>query len=303
MLHLVADRLAVRPGYNAVPEGRDRWNNRDIGTNKNRGVQRAQSEREMRISGNTIVITGGATGIGLALTEALIREGNEVIVCSRNESNLKKAAETVGGLHTRRRDLSSPEGCASLHEWVLESFPEVNVLVNNAGIQRMIDFRRGPEDLLRHRAEDGMDEIDVNLKGYIYLAAHFVPDLMKKRESAVINVSSGLGFVPMVATPVYSATKAAVHSFSVSLRHQLKNTSVKVFEIIPPIVDTDLDKGERKARGQAYRGIPPAEVARESLEALEADIYEIPIGMAQGLKNATADNFEELFTNMNRGFR
>jgi uncharacterized oxidoreductase len=257
----------------------------------------------MKISGNTIVITGGATGIGLALTEALIKEGNEVIVCSRNEANLKKAADRMAGLHTRRCDLSSPEGCASLHEWIIDSFPEVNVLVNNAGIQRMIDFRKGPEDLLRHRAEDGMDEIDVNLKAYIYLAAHFVPDLMKKKEAAVINVSSGLGFIPMVATPVYSATKAAVHSFSISLRHQLKNTSVKVFEIIPPIVDTDLDKGGRIARGQANRGIPAADVARASLEALEADVYEITIGMAQGLKAGPANNFEEIFTNMNRGFR
>jgi len=257
----------------------------------------------MKISGNTIVITGGATGIGLALTEALIKEGNEVIVCSRNESNLRKAADRLAGLHTRRCDLSSPEGCASMHEWIIDSFPEVNVLVNNAGIQRMIDFRKGPEDLLRHRAEDGMDEIDVNLKAYIYLAAHFVPDLMKKKEAAVINVSSGLGFIPMVATPVYSATKAAVHSFSISLRHQLKNTSVKVFEIIPPIVDTDLDKGERKARGQTNRGIPAAEVARVSLEGLKADVYEITIGMAQGLKAGPANNFEEIFTNMNRGFR
>jgi uncharacterized oxidoreductase len=167
----------------------------------------------------------------------------------------------------------------------------------------MIDFRKGPEDLLRHRAEDGTDEIDVNLKAYIYLAAHFVPDLMRKKESAVVNVSSGLGFIPMVATPVYSATKAAVHSFSVSLRHQLRNTSVKVFEIIPPIVDTDLDRGERKARGQTNRGIPAAEVAKASLEALEADVYEIAIGMAQGLKTGSRGNFEEIFNNMNRGFQ
>ena len=107
-----------------------------------------------------------------------------------------------------------------------------------------------------------MDEIDINLKAYVYLAAYFVPDLINKNAAAIVNVSSGLGFVPLTITPVYSATKAAIHSFSVSLRHQLRNTSVKVFEIIPPIVDTDLDKGERKARGQAIRGIPPEEVAQ-----------------------------------------
>jgi uncharacterized oxidoreductase len=256
----------------------------------------------MKINGNTILITGGATGIGLALTEAFLAEGNEVIVCSRNEDNLKKASERFPGLHTRMCDLSRPDECASLHDWVVLNYPETNVLVNNAGIQRMIDFRKGPEDLLRNRAADGNDEIDVNLKAYVYLTAYFVPDLMKKKEAAIVNISSGLGFIPMTVMPVYSATKAAVHSFSMSLRHQLRNTSVKVFEIIPPIVDTDLDKGERKARGQVNRGIPPEEVAKASLPALKADVYEIAIGMAQGLMTGSKSNFEEIFNNINRGF-
>jgi uncharacterized oxidoreductase len=256
----------------------------------------------MKITGNTVLITGGATGIGLALTEAFLASGNEVIVCSRNEDHLMRAAEKFPGLHTRVCDLSSPEGCASLHEWAVSSFPEVNILINNAGIQRVVDFRKGPADLLRHRTVDGMDEIDVNLKGYVYLAAYFVPDLMKKKEAAIINISSGLGFIPMTITPVYSATKAAVHSFSVSLRHQLRNTTVKVFEIIPPIVDTDLDRGERKARGQHNRGIPPEEVAKASLPAIAADVYEVAIGMAQGLKAGSKSNFDEIFNNMNKGF-
>lgn len=256
----------------------------------------------MKITGNTILITGGATGIGLALTEAFMAAGNEVIVCSRNEDHLMKAAERLPGLHTRRCDLSSPEGCASLHEWAVSSFPDLNILVNNAGIQRVIDFRKGAADLLRHRAADGLEEMDVNLKAYVYMAAYFVPDLMMKREAAIVNISSGLGFVPMSITPVYSATKAAIHSFSVTLRHQLRNTSVKVFEIIPPIVDTDLDKGERNARGQTNRGIPPAEVANASLPAIEADVYEVAIGMAQGLRAGSRNNFDEIFANMNRSF-
>ena len=256
----------------------------------------------MKISGNTILITGGATGIGLALTEAFINAGNNVIICSRNENNLRKAAEKFPGLQTHVCDLSRPDECAKMHEWVISTFPEVNILINNAGIQRMIDFRKGPEDLLRHRAADGSDEIDVNLKAYVYLTAYFVPDLMKRKEAAIVNVSSGLGFIPMAITPVYSATKAAVHSFSLTLRHQLRNTTVKVFEIIPPIVDTDLDKGERKERGQANRGIPPTDVAKVTLPAMEADVYEIGIGMAQGLKAGSKSNFDEIFNNMNRGF-
>ena len=98
----------------------------------------------MKITGNTILITGGATGIGYALTEAFIEKGNEVIVCSRNEPHLKKAAERFRGLHTLTCNLSQPEGCAKLHEYIASSFPDVNVLVNNAGIQRVIDFRKGP---------------------------------------------------------------------------------------------------------------------------------------------------------------
>ena len=255
----------------------------------------------MKITGNTILITGGATGIGYAFTEAFINQGNEVIVCSRDEGHLRKASAALSGLHTRRCDLSKPEQCASLHEWVMSSFPDINILVNNAGIQRVIDFRKGAEDLLRHSAADEMDEIDINLKAYIYMSAYFIPDLMK-RESAIINISSGPGFVPMTITPVYSATKAAVHSFSVSLRHQLRNTSVKVFEIIPPIVETDLDQGERKARGQTIQGIPPVEVVKGSLPAIEADVFEIGIGMAKGLMTGSKSNFDDIFANMNKNF-
>ncbi|HEY3420481.1 MAG TPA: SDR family NAD(P)-dependent oxidoreductase [Methanomassiliicoccales archaeon] len=256
----------------------------------------------MNITGNTVLITGGATGIGLALAGAFIIAGNEVIVCSRTEENLRKAREKLPELHIHRCDLSRPDGCEALRDWVVSRYPEVNILVNNAGIQRMIDFRKGATDLLSHRASDGMDEIDVNLKAYVYLTAFLVPDLMKKPKAAVVNISSGLGFIPLAITPVYSATKAAVHSFSVSLRHQLRNTSVKVFEIIPPIVDTDLDQGQRNARGQTNRGIPPSEVAKATLQAFGSDVYELAIGMAQGLKASSKSNFEEYFNNMNRGF-
>ena len=113
----------------------------------------------------------------------------------------------------------------------------------------MIDFKKGTEDLLRHRSEDGEDEIEVNLRALVYMTALFTPHLLKRKEAAIINVSSGLAFYPMAPMPVYCATKAAVHSFSITLRQQLEGTPVKVFELIPPMVDTNLDKGARKARG------------------------------------------------------
>lgn len=138
----------------------------------------------------------------------------------------------------------------------------------------MIDFKKGLSDLDRHRQIDGEDEIEINFRAYVQLAAAFVPDFIEQKEAAIVNVSSGLAFIPLTITPIYCATKAAIHSFSLSLRHQLRDTPIRVFEIIPPTVDTELDKGARAARGQQDRGIPPAQVAREALPRMEKDEYE-----------------------------
>ena len=254
----------------------------------------------MKTSGNTILITGGSTGIGLALAEAFMEEGNKVIACARSEATLDDAKKKLPGLITRRCDLSKEEERESLHKWVTDNHGDVNILINNAGIQRMIDFKNGPADLLKYRAMDGQDEIDINFRVCVYLTALFVPELLKKKEAAVMNVSSGLGFVPLAMMPVYCATKAAVHSFSVSLRHQLRNTPVKVFEIIPPMVDTNLDKGAREEREQRDRGIPPAEVARATLRSVSDNEYEIAVGNAQNLVKGSRANPEMMFSNMNR---
>ncbi|MCX5998760.1 MAG: SDR family NAD(P)-dependent oxidoreductase, partial [Chloroflexi bacterium] len=192
-------------------------------------------------------------------------------------------------------DLSKNDERRLLYEWARSNFDEVNILVNNAGIQRMIDLRKGTSEL-----SAGEDEIEVNLKACIHLSALFIPSLLKKKEAAIINVSSGLCFVPIATMPVYCATKAAIHSFTLSLRHQLRDTSVKVFEVIPPTVDTELDKGARAQRGQEDRGIPPVEVAQATLKAVENDQYEVPIGMAGNLRTGARTNPEEVFQNLNR---
>ena len=145
-------------------------------------------------------------------------------------------------------------------------------MINNAGIQREIDFRKGEQHYLQ-----GDNEVIINLDACFHLAALFAPYFMNKKEAAIINVTSGLGIVPLVITPVYSATKAGLHSFSVSLRKQLAETSIKVFEIIPPIVDTDLDRGARDKRGQINKGIKPEQVAKEinrALDQIEAGDFE-----------------------------
>jgi uncharacterized oxidoreductase len=213
----------------------------------------------MRTSGNTILITGGATGIGLAVAEAFVKAGSEVIVCARTADNLKQAKEKIPQLHVKKCDISKESDCEELYNWATDNFRELNILINNAGIQRMIDFKKGTEDLIRHRTADGEDEIEVNFRSLVYMTALFTPHLMKQKEAAIMNVSSGLAFHPMPILPVYCATKAAVHMLSILLRQQLEGTSVKVFELIPPMVDTNLDKGARKARGQKYFGITTGE--------------------------------------------
>jgi uncharacterized oxidoreductase len=165
--------------------------------------------------------------------------------------------------------------------------------VNNAGIQSAINLRKGTTDLFA-----GEDEVQINFVAPVHLSAYFAPLLLNKKEAAIINVSSGLGFVPIAAMPVYCATKAGIHMFTISLRHQLKNTPAKVFEIVPPAVDTELGKGTTGEPEQEYRGIPPFEVAAATLKALKKDKYEIIIGEAKGLvegpKRTSRRRFKDL---------
>jgi uncharacterized oxidoreductase len=211
------------------------------------------------------------------MAEEFVKAGSEVIVCGRTEENLKQAKARLPSLHIKKCDVAKEAEREALYEWAVANFMNLNVLVNNAGIQRMIDFTKGTADLINHRAKDGEDEIEVNLRAPVYMTALFTPHLMKQKGAAIITVSSGLAFYPMAPMPVYCATKAAVHSFSVTLRQQLEGTPVRVFELIPPMVDTNLDKGARKARGQTYFGMSTAEFIVPVMKALENDEFEIRV--------------------------
>ena len=230
-------------------------------------------------------------GIGFTLAEKFLNTGNEVIICGRREDKLAEAKSKLPQITTIVCDVSKPEDRESLYNWAICKFPEINILINNAGIQRRINFKKGIDEL---RNKD--NEVDINLTSTIHLSAYFIPDFLKKKEAAIINISSGLGFVPIALMPVYCATKAAIHSFSISLRHQLKNTAIKVFEIIPPTVDTDLDRG---ARGPVNRGINPNEVGIAALKAIENDDFECAIGLAQNLVQGAKTNFDQFFNNIN----
>ncbi len=248
----------------------------------------------MKTSGNTVLITGGGTGIGFCIAEELVKSGNKVIICGRREEKLKEAKAKLPQITTKVSDVSHQEDREELFAWVTSNFNDINVLINNAGVQRMIDLRKGIAELARHE-----NEVDINLTGTIQLSAYFIPTFMKREEAAIVNVSSGLAFIPLAVMPVYCATKAAIHSFSVSLRHQLRDTSVKVFEVIPPTVDTELDKGTRDLRHMTYRGIPPSDVAVAMMKSMAEDEYECAVGQARDLMNASRNNFAEQFGRMN----
>ena len=232
----------------------------------------------MKIQGNTVLITGGATGIGFALAESFIHAGNTVIICGRREDKLKEAKKKLPQIYPRACDLTKEKERESLFNWAKENFKDINILINNAGIQTMIDLKKGAQEPV-----NGKNEIET-----------------KRKEAAIINVSSGLAFVPIAAMPVYCATKAAIHSFTVSLRYQLRDTPIKVFELVPPAVDTELGRGTAEEGETEYRGIPPGKVAQAALSAMADNEYEIFVGEAKDLAMRARTNPEQAFKNINQ---
>ena len=223
----------------------------------------------MKTSGNTVLITGGATGIGLAFAEKFVESDNKVIICGRREEKLKEAQNKFPQIKTRVCNVSSLSDREVLYECIREEHPDLNILVNNAGVQRAIDFKEGISALIY-----GDSEIETNFTAPIYLTAQFMPLLLAQEEAAVINVSSGLRFRAIARMPIYCATKAGIHSFTESLREQLSDTQIKVFEVVPPRVATSLGRDPDVISG----GIPPSEMADVLLSALKNDEFEIIVG-------------------------
>lgn len=220
----------------------------------------------MNLSNRTVLVTGGSSGIGLGIAEAFHRRGSTVILCARDEKRLSAAAERLPGIITLCGDLADEQHRKDLAVDVLRRFPDLDILVNNAGIQRYVDLKKGYAEL-----KSGEDEIAVNFIAVVELTALFMEHLLSRPSAAVINVTSGLGFMPMLSTPIYNATKAAVHTYSLVLRQQLKSTSVRVIEIVPPMVDTNLNKEGRDATGGRFRGISLDEYITTVVAGLEDD--------------------------------
>lgn len=244
----------------------------------------------MKTTGQTILITGGTSGLGLGFAEKFHQLGNAVIICGRRKDRLERIARAHPGLATIVCDVADASQRERLRDEVVEKYPATNVLINNAGVQFPVDLTR-PVDLERVRAE-----IEVNLTAPIHLGALFAPHLAARKPAAIINITSGLAFTPMASTPVYCATKAALHSLTLSLRYQLRKTGVQVFEIIPPWVATELGRQGRPDESKPLGGIPVSEFIEGALQAIEADVFEAPVGSAKGL----CEKREALFGMINR---
>ena len=250
----------------------------------------------LKVGGNTVLITGGATGIGFALAEAFADAGSEVILCGRRRSKLQQAKTKLPKAHVRKCDVSVESERRKLLRWITVNFPRTDMLVNNAGIQRQVDFT---SHKIVKNTLSADDELAINLEATIRLCALFAPKFMRKKTAAIVNISSGLAFVPIAEMPIYCATKAAIHSFTISLRRQLRDTPVRVFEAIPPTTDTELDASFAGKDEEAYRGISPQEVAAAIIDGVREDKQEIVIGQAQGLQKAAMKDPQLIFNRLN----
>jgi uncharacterized oxidoreductase len=239
----------------------------------------------MKLSNNKILITGGATGIGLRLAERFVSEKNEVIICARRQSTLEEARQKIPSLITRQCDLSVDENREDLFNWIRKEHNDLNVLVNNAGIQQWMSIE---DSNFYQRARD---EIAINVEAPLHLIS-----LCLKVQSltTIVNVTSGLSFAPLAKVPVYCATKAFFHSFTLSLRHLLKGRNVEVIELIPPALNTDLG-----GKGIHDFAPPVAGFIDSAFEQLKAGKVEITYGMSEGAANAGREGIQAIFQKMN----
>lgn len=239
----------------------------------------------MNISNNKILITGGATGIGLGLTERFIKENNTVIICGRRESVLQEVVDKFPTVITKQCDLSIDEEREELYQWISNNHNDLTVLINNAGIQQWMNVS---DDNFFKRAKD---EIATNIEAPLHLTSLFInlPSL-----KTIVNVTSGLSFVPLTKTPVYSATKAFFHSFTLSLRHLLKSKNIEVIEIIPPALNTDLG-----GKGLHDAAPPVSDFIESIFEQLKTGSNELTFGFSEAMVKATPEDLKNAFNRMN----
>ena len=232
----------------------------------------------MKMKQKTVLITGGTSGIGLELARQLLGRGNTVVVTGRDQGKLDAARTAIPGLQVSRSDASDPEAIATLHADVLARFPALDTLVNNAGIMRNLKLAesRSLQDVTR--------EIASNLSGPVQMVQQFLPHLLTQPGALIVNVSSGLAFLPFPAAPIYCAAKAALHAFTQSLRVQLQGTGVTVVELAPPGTETPLFRGEFEREMKGEKAMDPKELVRRAIAGIERGKLEIRPGVANALR-------------------
>jgi uncharacterized oxidoreductase len=241
---------------------------------------------------NTIFITGGSSGIGKGLAEAFHKLGNQVVISGRREDRLREICEANPGMRHYAMDVRDPVSIRETAARAIAEFPGLNCVFNNAGVQRPHNFDEAAV----------LDQIDTNLTGVIRVTAAFLPQLVKQRDATLVNVSSGLAFVPLARFPVYCATKAAVHSFTMSLRHQMKDAGVRIVELIPPWVETALGGAAPiPPVSGGPRPMPLDAFIAETMQALAGDADEVAIGDAKNLvATGGPETVKKVFAGMNR---
>jgi uncharacterized oxidoreductase len=242
----------------------------------------------MKLTGNTIFITGGGSGIGRGLAEALHKLGNQIIISGRRQSQLDATTRANPGMASVQLDIGDPDSIAAASKQLLAQFPSLNVLINNAGIMQIDDAAGGIDDGLL------VSTVTTNLLGPIRLTSALIDHLKRQEFAAIIYNTSVLAYVPLAFAAVYSATKAALHSFALSQRHKLKNASVSVLEIAPPWVQTDLLGSNNEPRA-----MPLAEFIEETIRVLGTDAQEVLVERAKPLRNNPGPNEGAFVTEFN----
>ncbi|QNA46559.1 SDR family oxidoreductase [Lacibacter sediminis] len=244
----------------------------------------------MNISGNTILITGGGSGIGLATAKLLDQFENRLILVGRNKQKLQYAVSQLTNAEFFIADVTDPHDVQSLVKHAESEFPDLNILINNAGVAYTYSIQR-----IEDSFEKATAEINTNYLANVHLTTKLLPLLLKNNESAIINNSSVTALVPALKIPTYSASKAALHSFSQSLRYLLQaQSNVKVFEVLPPLVDTDFSKEIDGPK------ISPEKVAETILHGMETDTYEIFVGVAAELSKVVRNSPETAIKLLNQ---
>ncbi len=226
----------------------------------------------MKVDKATVLITGGATGLGLEFAKQLLECGATVIICSRNSKKLELAKVKYPKLITFKCDITNEEDVQSLHEKIISKYPELNLIINNAGIMHAIDICNPNADVTC--------EITTNLVGPVLMCHHFINHLMQKQEAAIVNVSSGLAHVAFANTPMYCTSKAGVHMFTKTIRKQLKKTSVNVIEVAPPKTTQPMYQNAEKTKF----AMKPEAVVKAAINGIKKDKKAITPGASKIFK-------------------